>query len=289
MRNLRTILCLIAVHAALAAGLTAQAEPTTVRVVARDARSTTDTASAPVHTIEVHDVRTRGVVIRLRVETVPDPAAVAILFAGGKGAMNLAEDGAIGWGRGNFLIRSRPLLSRHGIVTAIIDAPSDHRWSLHGGFRGSAAHAADIGAVIDHLRRAYGVPVWLIGTSRGSVSVANAAGRLRESKPDGIVLSTSVMIFNQRGSQVFEFDLDKIALPVLIVHHRDDECWVTPPGKVPALAKALERAQPLKVLLYDGGVATGNPCQARHHHGFNGIEDRVIADIATWIKARGRE
>ena len=33
------------------------------------------------------------------------------------------------------------------------------------------------------------------------------------------------------------------------------------------------------------GVATGKPCKARHYHGFNGIEDQVIADIAAWIKA----
>jgi len=133
---------------------------------------------------------------------VANPMAVAVLFAGGKGAMQLSLDGAIGWGRGNFLIRSRPLFSRHGIVTAIIDAPSDHPRNLHNGFRRSPEHAADIGAVIGHLRRIYRVPVWLVGTSQGTLS-----------------------------------------------------------------------------------VATGNPCHARHYHGFNGIADRVIADLAAWIKA----
>ncbi len=48
---------------------------------------------------------------------------------------------------------------------------------------------------------------------------------------------------------------------------------------------ALKRARPLKTLLYEGGIATGNPCKARHYHGFNGIEDQAIADIAAWIKA----
>ena len=149
--------------------------------------------------------------------------------------MQLSQDGAIGWGRGNFLIRARPLFSRRGIITAIIDAPSDHPSGLDSGFRSSPEHAADIGTVIGHLRRTYQVPVWLVGTSRGTISVANAAARMGGRKPDGIVLTASVLIANRRGGQLFDFDLGAIALPLLIAHHRGDQCWVTPPGKIAAL------------------------------------------------------
>jgi len=274
-----------ALAGSLAAGLPVWAETAAIRVIARDTQSTTGTASAPVRTIEIHDVRARNARTRLRVETVADPLAVAVLFAGGKGAMQLSQDGAIGWGRGNFLIRARPLFSRNGIITAIIDAPSDHPRDLDNGFRSSPEHAADIGAVIGHLRQTYQVPVWLVGTSRGTVSVANAAARTGGRKPDGIVLTASVLVANRRGGQLFDFDLGAIALPVLIAHHRGDRCRVTPPDKIAALTAALKRARPLKTLLYEGGIATGNPCKARHYHGFNGIEDQVIADIAAWIKA----
>jgi hypothetical protein len=30
----------------------------------------------------------------------------------------------------------------------------------------------------------------------------------------------------------------------------------------------------------DGGTASGNPCQARGHHGFNGIDGQVVDAVA---------
>jgi hypothetical protein len=33
-------------------------------------------------------------------------------------------------------------------------------------------------------------------------------------------------------------------------------------------------------------IGEGDPCEARAHHGFNGIEDDMVARIAAWITAR---
>lgn len=98
-----------------------------IRIVARDTEVETDTARSSVRTIEIHDVTSRGEHTRLRVETIDAPVAVAVLFAGGKGAMRLSAKGKIGWGNGNFLIRSRPLFHAKGFITAIIDAPTDRK------------------------------------------------------------------------------------------------------------------------------------------------------------------
>jgi predicted alpha/beta-hydrolase family hydrolase len=137
--------------------------------------------------------------------------------------------------------------------------------------------------VIKHLRKTLNLPIWLIGTSRGTVSVANAATRLRENRPDGVVFS-STLFESGRWSDVFEFELETVAVPTLIVHHRKDECEYTAPAEVPAFRARLKRAQPLKVMWFEGGVPRGGPCRARHYHGFNGIEEQVIAAIAAWIK-----
>jgi len=47
-------------------------------------------------------------------------------------------------------------------------------------FRTSAAHAEDTKYVIAELRKMFDIPVWLIGTSMGTVSAANAAGEIGE-------------------------------------------------------------------------------------------------------------
>lgn len=234
----------------------------------------------------VEDVNSRGKTTRLLVEKGDNPFAVVVLFAGGKGVLNISEDGKIGWGKGNFLIRTAKHFRKNGAITAVIDAPSDRPSDMYF-FRGTEKHAQDVGAVIRHLRAKYSLPVWLIGTSRGTNSVANAGARLKTGKPDGIVLTATVLEPSNQGYEhVMGMALDKIELPVLIAHHQKDACYVTPPSGVKRLKEALKNAKPVKVLWYEGARRPrGSECGARHYHGFIGIEKKVVADIMAWIKS----
>lgn len=245
--------------------------------------------AASAQAADILDVTSRGERTRLLVEGPAKPRAVVILFAGGHGTLSIGDDGELAWGRGNFLVRSRRLFQDAGLVTALIDAPSDRLSSgMLNHFRASEAHAEDIGAAIRVLRDAYGVPVWLIGTSRGTNSVANAAIRLKVDSPDGIVLSASMLRFNSKGPHLLQMDLDEIAMPTLIVHHAHDACEVTPFDKVADLGAALRGAKAVATLTYEGGAPTdGKVCGARHFHGFRGIEKRVVRDISDWILANG--
>ena len=81
-----------------------------------------------------------------------------------------------------------------------------------------------------------------------------------------------------------ELDLTGLAQPVLVVHHEQDPCGVCPPAQLPELMKRLPASAVLKT--YSGGQSRGGPCDPWSHHGFNGIEDRVVADIAGWIQER---
>ena len=59
-----------------------------------------------------------------------------------------------------------------------------------------------------------------------------------------------------------------------MVHHRRDTCRHTlPAGVQPFLDWSKGKAT---VKWLDGGTAEGDPCQARGHHGFNGIDAQVV-------------
>jgi pimeloyl-ACP methyl ester carboxylesterase len=116
----------------------------------------------------------------LLVRTAERPTAAVVLFAGGNGALHLGT-GRLGLG-GNFLVRNRARFAEHGLLVAVVDAPSDRPDGLDG-FRTTAAHADDVRAVIAALRAEAALPVWLVGTSMGTVSAANAAARLRAAGP----------------------------------------------------------------------------------------------------------
>ena len=248
---------------------------------------------------EVVDVKSRGEIVRILVEkpkdyfdyvadrlvVAPKVVGVAVLFAGNTGVLALDGVGGIGHMKNDFIIRSEGMLRDKGLITAIIDGPTDQCCSLHDGFRGSEDHAKDVAAVIAFLRKEYGLPVWLIGSSRGTNSVANAAVRLQRPKgPDGIVLTSTMLEDNSTGDQVLEYDLDEIRIPVVIAHHRRDDCHLTPPDNVDDLVDALKNAKILAVLWYEGGRPRGQPCRAFHYHGFADLEPQVINDIAAAIK-----
>jgi pimeloyl-ACP methyl ester carboxylesterase len=214
----------------------------------------------------------------------PQPVAAVILFAGGGGNIGVSPGGIE---RGNnFLVRTRGLFADAGFVAAVVDVPSD-RHALHG-FRTSARHAEDIAAVIAFLRREYSVPVWLVGTSRGTISAANGAARISPGGPDGIVLSSTVSLPSNAGDDsVRDVRLKDITVPVLFLHHEDDGCYVTPAHEIKRVARKLKKSAKVERLDFSGGRNEDtNECKAKTYHGFLGIENQVVGAIASWIKTR---
>ncbi len=215
--------------------------------------------------------------------TKPDgpPVASLILFPGGDGKLR-------GYGpaqpkQGNFLVRSRNLFVERGFIVAVIDAPSDQASGM-GGFRVGDDQRRDIAAVIAYLRQAASVPVWLVGTSRGTESAANGA-TLDAGGPDGLVLTSSVTRTTKRQtSTVYDNHLGDIKVPTLLVHNRDDACQVCPFSDIPDLLKAFKSAPRKELIAVEGGDTTlSEPCEALSRHGYIGIEDKVVAAVAGWI------
>lgn len=234
---------------------------------------------------KVVDIPTRpGVTQRFLLISPPEAKAAVVLFAGGHGGLQMNEAGAVQWGKGNFLIRSAPLFAAAQFTVAIVDAPSDRQSPPYlSGFRQSAEHAADVKAVIAWLRENTRLPVWLVGTSRGTQSAAAVATRLGAGEgPDGLVL-TATIVADTRSRPVTDMALDKLKLPVLVVHHEQDACRQTLFRDVPRLMEKLTAARRKELIAFRGGEDEGNPCVGRAYHGFNGLEKDVVERIAAWI------
>lgn len=221
----------------------------------------------------------------------PDKPAVAsvILFAGGKGALDLGTtfgSPSIGWGENNFLVRSRDKFVDQGLVVAVVDAPSDRQerpWMFFG-FRDSSEHVTDIDHVIAYLKKQNNLPVWLVGTSRGTESAATIAIDSKQ-KPHGLILTSSMTEENGKGTAVTEMELDKITIPTLIASHEYDGCHVTPPEGAAEIAGMLTNAKKVEVKMFTGGSETGKACKGSSYHGFQDIEEDVVTYISNFIKS----
>lgn len=244
--------------------------------------------SAHAQSTRTIDIPTRpGVTQRFLVITPDKSRAAVILFAGGDGGLTLEADGRISKLAGNFLVRTRQEFADLGLTTVIIDAPSDRQSPPYlSGSRQTAEHVTDVKAVIAWLRAQARIPVWLIGTSRGTQSAGYIATQLpvADGGPDGIVLTASV-VRDPRSRAVPEMALDRVRIPVLVAHHRKDSCRICLYADVPLLMERLTATPRKEFMTFDGGISVGDPCEARAYHGFNGIEGEVIERIAAWITA----
>jgi len=217
------------------------------------------------------------------------PAASLLLFPGGEGVVGFT--GAPPFPRGgNFLVRNRQRFAEHGFLVAVVDVPSDLP-AGYGRFRIADAHARDIAAVAAALRRIAEVPVWAVGTSRGTVSATFAAARLGGAGVDGLVLSSTISRRpNHTPRSVWEAGLARVTVPTLVVAHESDACESTPPGDARGLAAAVTASRSA-ALFFTGGAGGGvkpHSCGANVAHGFAGVDDDVVRGIADWIKATPR-
>ncbi|HKQ30971.1 MAG TPA: alpha/beta hydrolase [Burkholderiales bacterium] len=207
-----------------------------------------------------------------------DATATVVLLTGGNGSIGMRD----GVPRSeNFLVRSRDLFAAHGFNIAIVGRPSD-RQDLSSDFRIAPQHVEDLRKVVAHLKKNADLPIWLVGTSRGTVSATAAAIEFGNDALAGIVVTASIT----RGTgAVPRQNLERIRIPVLAVHHEKDGCAWCWPYEVSKIMKGLTNA-PIKkqIMIGAGRGASGDPCEALHWHGFIGAEKETVDLIAAWIK-----
>ena len=189
------------------------------------------------------------------------PAYAVILMPGGSGVMNpRMVDGKLVFGfGGNFLIRSRELFADGRFVAASTDATST---------------PARILAIAQDLERRFGkVAVYVIGTSR-STDATMALSAPLDGQVAGFVHTSSM-------NGIASFDPRKFRSRHLVVYHRMDACRVTRPS-----ASAASRSSyGTETIEMEGGTSSGDDCEARAYHGYNGIEAATVDRIKAWIAA----
>jgi hypothetical protein len=233
---------------------------------------------------EVLKVDTReGVSVPLYTYWRPDAVATVLLYSGGGGGYG--QMGSDGWPTsGNFLIRTGRHWATHPFNIIMVGRPSDGIDLALGGIRTGEKHAADNLAIFRAIKGRSPLPLWLVGTSMGTISATAAAIRDSDHLLAGIVLTSSITGYRIDGA-VPKQDLDKIRVPTLIFHHEDDGCKFCQAYEAKNISAQLTHAPIRKTLLVRGGSgAVGDPCQAFHHHGYIGMENIAVDLIAAWIR-----
>lgn len=212
------------------------------------------------------------------------PAAIALLYVGAGGRINArSEDRQVKFGARNFLPRSAADFVRNGVLPVVMDAPSDQT-ELTEGYRMGSEQTADARAVVAELkRRLPGVPVYLVGTSRGTISAA-FIGRDLGGEVAGVVLTSTLFGSNNARRQAPNlrgFDYGAIQSQLLFVHHREDGCEHTPYA---AAARVVPRYELISVS--GGKNAESGPCEPFSAHGYFGREAATVDAIAGWMLKR---
>jgi hypothetical protein len=214
----------------------------------------------------------------------PQPKVVAVMFSGGEGLLRLRwEDKVVKTDASrNFLVRTRGLFRDAEIAVAIVDSPSDRqRAGMDDGFRTGRAHVEDIAAVVKDLRSRFAqAKIFLVGTSRGTLSAAYVGRSLGE-RVDGVILTSTVFYGGKRGIGLSGFDFSEIKAPLLFVHHVHDRCQACPYRD----AERLGARFPL-VSVSGGKPAESDPCEPFSAHGYYGKEAQTVQAVKDWMLGR---
>jgi dienelactone hydrolase len=251
-------------------------------------------ACAPTPTEQVVEIATRGQKVRALLIRPENPIGGVVLLAGGHGKLALGEDGKIGWGAGNQLVRTRADYAKRGFVVLVPDIAPDLKTvdGVKPRYRWSPELAEDIGAYVRHVRGMVS-PVHLVGTSRAALSVAKAATVLSGSaRPDALVITAGMLVHISSEQPSVERNvgsLERITQPVLILYHEQDACTYTPASSAHRAKSLLTGAARVDIRIMQGGDAgSGNPCEAKSHHGFLGQDQEVVSLVSDWLKALPR-
>jgi hypothetical protein len=206
--------------------------------------------------------------------------ATVLLFPGGAGGFGKIDNGKPS-GQ-NFLVRSTQHFLDNGFNVAIFGRPDDTP-DLENAGRVSERHMSDVRAVLEFVQSKSALPVWIVGTSRGTVSAAATAINVRNPGIAGLVLTSSIVTRKIPGNVPGQ-NLPAIRVPVLVLHHAKDACFACRPYEAPAILDGLVNAPVKKLILADGGADPGgDPCGPLHWHGFIGMEKQAVDTIAGWI------
>ena len=215
------------------------------------------------------------------------PRGSIVMLPGGSGDIGIGTDGTLRHGD-NFVVRTRQSWVERGYAVVIPDTVDNQNLR---GLRHTSRYADIVRDLVRFARSQDGGPIYLLGTSQGSIAAMNGAAHAAQGTLTGVVLTESVSVLGGSRETVFSADPAQVQVPALIVANRDDRCTVSPPDDAPRIAAAMTKAQTVDVTMVNGGAnGSERPCGSLSPHGYFGIESTVIAQISDWLDAhRGSE
>jgi hypothetical protein len=212
--------------------------------------------------------------------------ASVILMAGHGGLLGLDASG--NQSQPDFLIRSADIFLRNGLNVMMPDAAPAFPGGLLQGDRLSATQAAELQGFINAAINRWGKPVWVAGSSTGSISAVTAGGfQPALAGLRGVVMASPQTSLSAPADQAtFNLYVSRITLPALVAWHQNDHCSVSPPASSAALFAAIPSIGKASAPFLGGHSVADNPCDDFSEHGFAGIEEEVVEKIAKFIRRR---
>jgi len=269
--------------------------------------------SAKGYNVEIRGIDTRGVKLDFLIvhrEDKKNFRRVLILFPGGNGACHFGKrdsscrkhrnylDGI--WVSNNFLARNVVRFAHRGDLVILVDMPSDVKKRFRGrssklvasAYRVSPQHTKDIENLISYMKDAFGVEeVYLIGTSRGTLSVAYLADKLPSVK--GVVLTATLSsdphFIDYCPGETNDFiactGFDKTHKKVLFVHNLNDGCLSSGYSQTKQVFEKLKTKDKQFISVRGGSEPADNSCSGLTYHGFFGKDEEVVSRILDWVES----
>jgi hypothetical protein len=146
--------------------------------------------------------------------------------------------------------------------------------------RGSSDHLSRIESVIQFYIKKTGLPIWIMGHSNGSLSMASFIHYLQEAKKVNLV--SGLIISGGRNETSFS---PPLLMPMLFIHHEEDACINTQPNNtfdVYKTVKEFDYADVQYVFIQSGEYELNDPCTSGYHMYFN-AEDEVAEAIDSYL------
>jgi pimeloyl-ACP methyl ester carboxylesterase len=208
---------------------------------------------------------------------------IIVMFPGGADDLSIEKDGQIRHAD-NFVVRSRDLWTAKGYGVVLVDAIGHQSMR---GKRSTAAYADVTRQVIAFAHQQASAPVWVLGTSQGSIAAMNAASHAKDGDIAGVILTESVSILGGSHETVFDAYPQDVYVPALIVANKDDRCSVAPPSMAESIAQSMRNTHATVLFVQGGSVRSSNECASLSPHGYYGIEGLVVDEIAAWMARVG--
>jgi pimeloyl-ACP methyl ester carboxylesterase len=226
-----------------------------------------------------------GLDLRALYDAPPHPRATLVMLPGGSGDIGIRRDSDLRH-NDNFVVRTRAEWLAKGYAVLIPDTIGQANLR---GIRSSPEYGRMVDGLAAYAHDQSSLPVFLVGTSQGTIAAMNGAAHAQPGLIAGLVLSESVSVPGRLSAEtVFDADPQDVRVPVLVVANHDDACDVAPPEMASRIAASMTRSPSVRVLEVSGGMQRSDrACGSLSPHGYYGIEQEVVDGIAGWLQAHG--